>query len=76
MKSYKYAQLHFGDYGVLLHSTDSQVLDWILAELKKVITNFRVSAGPKKILSSPLAKRIIFTYMDFNVKITKSDGGY
>ena len=47
MKSYKYVLLHFSDWGVLLHSTDSQVLDWILAELKKVITNFRMSAGPK-----------------------------
>jgi hypothetical protein len=30
MKSYKYAQLDFGAYGVYLRSTDSQVLDWIL----------------------------------------------
>jgi hypothetical protein len=47
MKSYRYVLLRFRNYRVLLHSTDSQVLDWILAELKKVITNFRVSAGPK-----------------------------
>ena len=42
MKSYRYTQLYISGSGVLLHSTDSQVLDWILAELKKVISNFRV----------------------------------
>ena len=54
MKSYKYAQLDFGAYGVYLRSTDSQVLDWILAELKKVITDFQVSAGPNLIIPSNL----------------------
>ena len=48
MKSYKYTQLEFGDYGSIhLYSTDSQLLDWILTELKKVITNFRVSGDLK-----------------------------
>ena len=45
MKSYKYTLLSFRHMGGAgLGSTDSQVLDCILAELKKVITDFRVSA--------------------------------
>jgi hypothetical protein len=62
MKSYKYAELDFGAYGVHLRSTDSQVLDWILAELKKVITDFRVLADRDLINCqiSPLAKNISF----------------
>jgi hypothetical protein len=54
MKSYKYAELDFGAYGVHLRSTDSQVLDWILAELKKVITDFRVLADRDLIIPSNL----------------------
>jgi len=42
MKSYRYAELCITcDQGVSLCSTDSQVLDWVLAELKKVITGFQ-----------------------------------
>ena len=44
MKSYRYAELYITlEHGVNLCSTDSQVLDWILAELKKVKTGFRAS---------------------------------
>lgn len=53
MKSYRYAHLKFSYFkGVYLYSTDSQVLDWTLAELKKVITNFRVSESVRDTLPS------------------------
>ena len=45
MKSYRYAQLSFGSSSVSLGSTDSQMLDLVLAELKKAITNLRVSTS-------------------------------
>jgi hypothetical protein len=43
MKSYRYAHLQYSTSGVSLSSTDPQVLDWILAELKKVIPDYRVA---------------------------------
>ena len=43
MKSYRYAELSFRDHDVALYSTDSQVLDWILAEVEKVVTDYRMS---------------------------------
>ena len=39
MKTYKYAKVH-PQYHVEMYSTDPQVINWILSELKKIIPTF------------------------------------
>lgn len=42
MKSYQYAELSFNDSGISVSSTDQQVLDALLTELRTVVKNFRM----------------------------------
>jgi len=42
MKRFGYAEVSWGSSGIVLLSTDPQVIDWVLSELKKFISSFQI----------------------------------